>query len=152
MCVDCKCKTPLPPGCNCDPEVSIWAMSTLWMWFCHFNVIFNEHVVDVFSLSLQCGQTNDIMIMTTQYPVHIVHNHNGHDSYCMQLQASTNNMRTYNAIGYINIFNCTIYHIIAGLPRRLHMFSVWDVRWVPLSSAGKQKTPISVTRVSMKGR
>ena len=23
MCVDCQCKTPLPPGCNCDPEVII---------------------------------------------------------------------------------------------------------------------------------
>merc|ERR1711936_1158059 len=22
MCVDCQCKTPLPPGCNCDPEAS----------------------------------------------------------------------------------------------------------------------------------
>ena len=26
MCVDCQCKTPLPPGCNCDPEV-IWPIS-----------------------------------------------------------------------------------------------------------------------------
>ena len=23
MCVDCQCKTPLPPGCNCDPEVNM---------------------------------------------------------------------------------------------------------------------------------
>merc|ERR1711936_553276 len=22
MCVDCQCKTPLPPGCNCNPEAS----------------------------------------------------------------------------------------------------------------------------------
>ena len=77
-------------------------------------------------LSLQCGQTNNIMIMTPQYPVHVVHNH----------EDSKNNMITYDTICYINIYNCIIYHIVAGLPRGLHMFSVWDVRWVPLSSTG----------------
>ena len=79
-----------------------------------------------FFLSLQCGQTNNIMIMTPQYPVHVVHNH----------EDSKNNVITYDTICYINIYNCIIHHIIAGLPRRLHMFSVWDVRWVPLSSTG----------------
>ena len=80
----------------------------------------------MFFLYLQCGQTNNIMIMTPQYPVHVVHNH----------EDSKNNVTTYDTICYINIYNCIIYHIIAGLPRGLHMFSVWDVRWVPLSSTG----------------
>ena len=42
MCVDCQCKTPLPPGCNCDPEVTITNITNhhanhqyivIWWWW-----------------------------------------------------------------------------------------------------------------------
>ena len=31
MCVDCQCKTPLPPGCNCDPEVNMMMVMMIVM-------------------------------------------------------------------------------------------------------------------------
>ena len=137
--------------CTCGFVIFILLMlslvSQLWMCFCYFHVvdgIFKEHVVDVFFIF---AVLPDQQLHDHDSPAHVVHNH----------EDSKNNVITYDTICYINIYNYIyihnyiIYHIIAGLPRRLHMFSVWDLRWVPLSSTGK-KTTIPVSRVSMKGR
>ena len=77
-CVDCQCKSPLPPGCDCDPGSSYdnlnqicWCVfmkmlcsSLLWLWSRWLLLLVN--IVDdlnwIFALLMICWHDADVMM------------------------------------------------------------------------------------------